>query len=286
MRIFLFSMVMVFSGCRTAQNEGANLEAALAGKPLILSANVENAFDGIDQGTEYAEFATSTSNWGPDLAQQKAKRVADVFAAANCPFIVTAAEVENQNAADMIAKAGNCNYKAYSANDDQSMAVGVAIFTNRPVTNVTKIETGYRPHLRVDFADGLTVIGVHFKSMRDGGDDLRTKAATAIRDEMAKIPAKNRVIVAGDFNTPDDILQSVPQLKNCTLTAPPTHFFHGQAQRLDKIYSTSCAETGRLAPSFLMRGGQPYRAEERRQGNRTIHEDLGYSDHFALYMMR
>jgi len=246
-------------------------------------ANVENAFDGIDQGTEYPEFSSENSNWGPEMALNKAKRVAEVFYGAKCPEIIISPEVENQNAADLIADAASrCGYEAISANADQKFPIGVAIFTSRRVTRTSLIDTGYRPHLRVDFADGLTVIGVHFKSQRDGGGDLRLKAAQAVKNEVSKIVGR-RIIVAGDFNTEDDLLTG-SIVQNCSRTAPGTHVYQGNWHRLDKIYSTECGSVNRLDLPFLMRNGKPYRNERYQEGGTYIYSGKGYSDHIPLYM--
>ena len=254
------------------------------GTPLVMIANVENAFDGIDQGTEYPEFKSTTSNWNQARAESKARRVAEVFTAAGCPKIVISPEVENQNAAELIVEAAKeCDYRGISANKDQKFPIGVAIFTTLDVTKVRLVETGYRPHLRVDFADGLSVIGVHFKSQRGGGDDLRAAAAEAIKAELANFSGR-RLIVGGDFNTEEDLLAGT-KLENCTARAHPTHVYQGEWHRLDKIYSTDCGEAERLGASFLMRNGKPYRSVLSQEGNRTVHRDEGYSDHIPLLMI-
>jgi hypothetical protein len=290
MRNTLLTLVTSVSVCMVACSKGdepssASLTDTTANvQPLVMVANVENAFDGIDQGTEYDEYSSKKSNWSQEMAVAKAKRVAKVFEAANCPKIVTSAEVENQNAADLIAAAASkCRYKGISANESQKMPIGVAIFTSLPVKSTSLIETGYRPHLRVDFEDGLTVIGVHFKSMRDGGDELRKKAAEAVDQEMKKLTGK-RVIVAGDFNTEEDLLKGV-QLSNCSASAKPTHVYHGEWHRLDKIYATKCSKVDRMNDSFLMKGGKPYRSVMYDKSGKTHHENAGYSDHIPLLMM-
>lgn len=286
MHLFSIALVLMVVACKTGNTESTDLQGAppLAERPLLMVANVENAFDGIDQGTEYPEYSSKTSNWNATSAQNKAARVAEVFLAANCPEIVVSPEVENQNAADLIANAASkCNYKAISANDKQDFPIGVAIFTSRAVSNVSKIETGYRPHLRIDFADGLTVIGVHFKSQRDGGDDLRLKAAAALKSQIPSITSQ-KLIIAGDFNTEEDLLAGT-KVKNCTSDAPPTHVYRGEWHRLDKIYAVNCGVVGRLSTSFLMRNGVPYRSEYYKNGNMTVHSNKGYSDHMPLYML-
>ncbi len=253
-------------------------------QPFLMIANVENAFDGVDQGTEYDEYNSTQSNWSHDMAVAKAQRVAKVFEAANCPKIVVSAEVENQAAADLIvAAASKCRYKGISANDPQTRPIGVAIFTSLPVKSTSLIETGYRPHLRVDFQNGPTVIGVHFKSKRDGGEELRVKAANAVASEMKKLEG-TEVIVAGDFNTEEDMLKGVA-LENCSKNAKPTHVYHGEWHRLDKIYATKCATVERLNDGFLMKGGKPFRSVMYQKNGKTHHEDAGYSDHIPLYMM-
>lgn len=284
------SLVMSMSLCLTACGSSSDRSLAVLSdtiandQPFLMVANVENAFDGVDQGTEYREFSTQSSNWSQEVAEAKARRVAKVFEAANCPKIITSAEVENQTAANMIAAAASkCGYKAFSANDPQTRPIGVAIFTSLPVKSKSLIETGYRPHLRLDFVNGLTVIGVHFKSMRDGGEELRQKAAEAVAREMQK-QGNSRTIVAGDFNTEQDLLKGVP-LTNCSASAKPTHVYHGDWHRLDKIYATTCGKVGRLDDQFLMRGGQPFRSVLYDRNGKTFHEDAGYSDHLPLYML-
>jgi endonuclease/exonuclease/phosphatase family metal-dependent hydrolase len=253
-------------------------------QPLLMIANVENAFDGIDQGTEYEDYSTKTSNWDESHALKKAQRVAQVFEAANCPKIVVSPEVENQNAADMIAAAASkCQYKGISANNPQVMPVGVAIFTSLPIESSTLVETGYRPHLRVDLANGLSVIGVHFKSMRDGGEEKRIAAARAVESEMKKMNGR-RFIAAGDFNTEDELI-SAKELTNCTRSAAPTHVYNNQWHKLDKIYSNNCTSVGRLDDAFLLRGGVPFRNVRSKKKGRVTHHDAGYSDHLPLYML-
>jgi endonuclease/exonuclease/phosphatase family metal-dependent hydrolase len=249
-------------------------------------ANVENAFDGEDQGTEYPDFKTGSSNWDQEMAEGKALRVAKVFHAANCPEIVVSPEVENQVAADMIAKAAiRCKYKAYSANTEHKFPIGVAIFTSKRVVSTGLVDTGYRPHLRVDFDDGLSLIGVHFKSQRDGGEDKRLMAAQAIKKEIARKSAR-RLIAAGDFNTEDDLLAGTG-LTNCTRSAKPTHVFRGEWHQLDKIYATHCGDALRLDVPFLFKDDNtPFRSVMRKDGGQTTHRNEGYSDHIPLVMMK
>lgn len=285
MRYFSLCLPVILVGCgfHGAQSE---VSTYITDATLLMTANVENAFDGVEQGTEYPEFSQKSSNWDQRVAENKAMRVAKVFHEANCPEIVVSPEVENQSAADLIARAASrCNYKAYSANDDQKFPVGVAIFTRKAVRKSSKIETGYRPHLRLDFVDGLTVIGVHFKSKRDGGEELRQKAAAAIKAQLGSITS-GRLIVSGDFNTEEDILGGT-KLQDCSENAPPSYNFKGKWQRIDKIYSTTCGEVVRMSAPFLMKNGLPYRSWFDKEANgRAIHKNEGYSDHIPLLLKK
>lgn len=287
MKFLGLALILTCLGCKSfdsQQNKLSSSDSLGSTKPLLMIANVENAFDGVDQGTEYPEFSQNTSNWSPKLAAEKADRVAQVFAAANCPEIIVSPEVENQQAADLIAQAAQkkgCRYQAISANTEQDFPIGVAIFTSRKVNKTSKIETGYRPHLRVDF-DGLTVIGVHFKSQRDGGEELRQKAASALKSEILKINSK--IIIAGDFNSEDNFLLGT-KVKSCSSSAPPTHVYHGEWHRLDQIYATVCGSVDRFSPSFLMKNSKPYREEINKTDGKTVHLGKGYSDHLPLYML-
>jgi endonuclease/exonuclease/phosphatase family metal-dependent hydrolase len=293
-KIKLAIFLLTFTACRTVTPQLGNAALRsnsdqLTERPLFMVANVENAFDGKDNGQEYPEFQTSSSNWSPEMAEKKAIRVAKVFSAAKCPEIIVSPEVENQYAADLIvnaSKKAGCTYKGYSANKTNKQPIGVAIFTSRPVSRESLIEiAGVRPHLRIDFADGLTVIGVHLKSKRNGGGDAeRAAGADAIKTTLSSFTGR-RMIVAGDFNTEDDLLAGT-KLVNCTEHAEPTHVYRRQWHKLDKIYSTQCAKSERFNAPFLMKDGHPYRSVESRDTGYTTHEDEGYSDHIPLLMWK
>ncbi|MEY4630776.1 MAG: hypothetical protein RIQ81_896 [Pseudomonadota bacterium] len=241
--------------------------------PLFMSMNVENAFDDEDQGTEYEDFSIERGTWSPEQARDKAARVAEVLVAAGCPKIVMASEVENQRAADMIAAAaGKCGYEATSANADQSMHVGVALFTSIRGVSTQLVKTTYRPHLRASFPDGLTVYGVHLKSKRDGGESLRMDAIEALKEDIASLSA-GRVIVGGDFNMEEDYL-SDDSLSDCSAKAKPAYYYKGDWRHYDKIYSNSCGQVARMDDHFLMRDRRPFRSGP----------VSGYSDHLPLIL--
>ena len=252
--------------------------------PLLMSANVENAFDATDQGSEYDSHSGKTSNWIADgMAEKKAKRVAKVFNQ-ECPLIIVSPEVENLASAKAIASTSRCKYTAYFGADPASpQPVGVAIFTALPVKSVQIVPLDPRPALRIEFTSGLVVYGVHLKSPRDGGEELRQKAGIILTEHVKAHPGR-RIIVAGDFNTAEDLLGSV--LKECSSTAKPSYYYQGAWSHFDKVYSSACGKEVKRAeyPFLYTSGGTPFRSVLRHAGNRFIHEDEGYSDHIPLIL--
>lgn len=285
---FAILACLALASCQTAQRASksdlaSDIATEVVGRPFLISYNVENAYDGIEQGTEHEGYTPSTSNWGETAAISKAKRVARVLTEANCPLVVVLAEVENQLMADMIARAaGECGYAAISANADQSLSNGVAILTALRLSDVALIPSGYRPHLRVTLPDRTIVYAVHLKSMRDDNPALRQQMLDALTADM-RLFGNTRVIAAGDFNTVGDVLPN-SEWQWCTQSSGGTSKYQGRWQALDKIYSNQCGRAQVMQPEFLMRNGQPFRSVWCEQAGKTCHENIGYSDHLPLIM--
>ncbi len=66
----------------------------------LITYNVENLFDDVDDGSEYPEFRVERGAWGPELFRRKVERIAEVIrrAVPGGPDVVALQEVENLRA--------------------------------------------------------------------------------------------------------------------------------------------------------------------------------------------
>jgi endonuclease/exonuclease/phosphatase family metal-dependent hydrolase len=121
----------------------------------ILSYNVENLFDDVDNGSEYREYDPGTKYWNRELMQIKLENIAKAIqeSVPGGPDIVCLQEIENQNVLDIL----NTNYL-----DGMNYEYVHVASLNRTVTNV-------------GFLSRLPVIRTHIHSLPDWkGEALRS----------------------------------------------------------------------------------------------------------------
>jgi len=185
----------------------------------ILTYNVQNLFDDVNDGTEYDEFIPATGGWNSGLFHLKLQRVSEVLTRfpGGGADIILLQEVENENALEMLRthylKGGGYRYSAVS--DAPDTAVQTAVLSRFPITQVkahTVTLNGQavgRPILECSFeAVGrkLVLFCCHWKSKSGGAENTepdRIAAAGVLADilqtksaDEASVP----VLVAGDLN--------------------------------------------------------------------------------------
>lgn len=183
----------------------------------VLSWNVENLFDAVDQGSEYPEY-TSDGGWTERDYTRRLQRVSEaVHTLRPRPDIMVFLEIEN---ADVLATLVgdfivdiNAPYHAFAVGP--GAAIGIGLASRYPITEVrTHLpRTGDFPPLRpvlevhLDLADeSLVVLCNHWKSKRGGApatEPLRRATAallTACLRRLHREDPDRAVIVVGDFN--------------------------------------------------------------------------------------
>ncbi len=185
----------------------------------ILSYNVQNLFDDVDNGTEYSEFDPTEGEWSTAHFHTKCIRINEVITAAirHGPDIVALQEVENENALDTLRndylKGKRYIYSALVPSSGS--AVNVAVLSRFPITEIKAHQIyvdeprNLRNILECWIAVGdeeLVIFNNHWKSKLGGAEEteqLRIEAAGVInrrcRDILSEHPAMDIVIV-GDFN--------------------------------------------------------------------------------------
>ena len=207
------------AGCDLSGDEGQSSETK--NSLLIMTWNVQNLFDGKDDGTEYAEF-TQAEGW----SVEKYKGRLNVISAAiggleQKPDIIAMQEVESiQVMNDLAAALSGNGYNWTQFASVRAMALGVGLISRYPITG-TKSHSVYvdgeiapRPMLEAgivtsgnsDDEPSLMIFVCHWKS-KIGGEDAtestRRASARIILRRLRELKASEKslpVIVTGDLN--------------------------------------------------------------------------------------
>ncbi len=109
-------------------------------KITIMSYNVHNLFDDVDDGSEYAEFKSEKSIWGTEQFEKKLKRLAQVIRM--CCFkgadVIALQEVENLNALRLLRERylKGMGYNYVVTAPQEGVAVRVALLSRLPIRQV------------------------------------------------------------------------------------------------------------------------------------------------------
>ncbi len=106
----------------------------------IMSYNVENLFDAVDNGTEYREFDPGRAAWNAETFQSRTSALADVIrkAVAGGPDVILLQEIENQNALTALVSSGlqGMGYGWQVLVPKRGLAANVAVISRIPVLKV------------------------------------------------------------------------------------------------------------------------------------------------------
>lgn len=183
----------------------------------VLSWNIENLFDAVDQGSEYAEF-TSEGGWTERDYRRRKQRIAQaVHALRPRPDILLFLEIENELVLDALMDKYvvdiNAPYRAFTKGP--GAAIGIGIASRYPITEVRThlARSGFFPPLRpvlevhMDIAgEPLVLFGNHWKSKRGGApatEPLRRASAALLAARLQRLyedDPDGYILVAGDFN--------------------------------------------------------------------------------------
>ncbi len=199
----------------------ATLLASCPGRTItILSYNVDNLFDGTDDGTEYKEYDPGRGKWNDSFFRAKLARIALAVrrSAPGGPDIVMLQEIENRNVLDRLRNdaLSDQGYAYAACYPGSGGATTVGILSRFPLKRVAAHQLSpwrgevLRPVLEASaVADGTVVhlFCVHLKSKNNGKDreteKARREAAGIIVRRVREITAADpgaAVAVAGDFN--------------------------------------------------------------------------------------
>ena len=188
-------------------------------KITIMSYNVHNLFDDVDDGSEYAEFKSEKSIWGTEQFEKKLTHIAQVIR--KCCFkgadIIALQEVENLNALRLLRerylKGMGYNYAVTAPQEGVAVRVAllsrlpirqvrchsIAEWRGRPLRNILEAEFEYK-------GSTFFIFNNHWKS-KSGGlgptEQARLYAASVIlrrsRSILEERPDAD-IVILGDLN--------------------------------------------------------------------------------------
>jgi endonuclease/exonuclease/phosphatase family metal-dependent hydrolase len=188
-------------------------------KITIMSYNVHNLFDDVDDGSEYVEFRSKKSIWGTEKFEEKLKRLAQVirkscFKGAD---VIALQEVENFNALKLLRDRylTGMGYNYAVVAPQEGIAVRVALLSRipirkvrchsmaewqgRPLRNILEAELEYK-------GNTFFIFNNHWKS-KSGGvrqtEEPRLYAASVILRRIRSILEERPdadIVILGDLN--------------------------------------------------------------------------------------
>ncbi len=185
----------------------------------IISYNVENLFDDVDNGSEYRSYDPGEGVWNLELYHTKLSRISEVIenSVNGGPDILALQEIENENVLSALKDAylKGMGYIYSVMAPAEGSAVNSAVLSRIPVTGFKahsiSINGDYpgRNILEVNFDyDGrlLTLFINHWKSKSGGAfetENKRLESASLIRRRLLELYGGNPledIIVLGDLN--------------------------------------------------------------------------------------
>ncbi len=210
------ALLLILAAC----SPGCTLQGAEQSDTLvIMSWNVENLFDGTDNGTEYQEFDPGTGNWDTARYHVRLAAVSRLILelADPRPDIICLQEVEHKGVVnDLISHyLGKAGYTYSAVTEASNSAIQQAVISRYPITGV-KVHAGAglstyfsRPILEVEVKTGdetITLLNNHWKSRRNGPEvtepsriESAWAARTVIEGYLERHPDR-LLILSGDLN--------------------------------------------------------------------------------------
>jgi endonuclease/exonuclease/phosphatase family metal-dependent hydrolase len=180
----------------------------------VMSYNVENLFDLVDNGDEYPEFKPNACNWTENTFRIKLANIASVIAEVN-PEIAVLIEVENENTVRELCKTlsdRKCPFPYFAIGDQASGSnTRPVILSKLPVLweksfgmvpGALRGAPRERPMLEAAVYcgnDTLLVFACHWPS-KNNRESMRVERAEMLVKKLEALAPAQDYILAGDFN--------------------------------------------------------------------------------------
>jgi len=175
----------------------------------VASYNVENLFDLIRDGTEYAEYIPNTGyGWTKNIADIKYSNIVRVIKDMGADVVVLQ-EIESRKALISLRnrlKALNMDYPYLEIADSRATAVKCAVLSRFPIVKKKEIRVDNEESrnilkITLDIDGNRFILFVnHWKSKR-GPESMRMAYAKRLKKEIDKLKENTDFILTGDFNS-------------------------------------------------------------------------------------
>ena len=199
--ILVAVLLVSCSGCEKEEKSGFT----------VSSWNVQNLFDGVNDGTEYSEYKHQ-NGWSDSAYRARLNAAASVLKedGVGSSDVIVLNEVENENVVLDLMAILDQSFLWYAVASEEGGAISLAVISSVPMKDarIHSIE-GARPIIETHFEVSSTdvfVFAVHAKSNLGEADEnveLRRLLGQALSNltELKKLDYPDAlIIVAGDFN--------------------------------------------------------------------------------------
>lgn len=199
MKKYIIILLVVLTSCC--------IEPDLQGSTIkIMSWNVQNLFDGKDDGEEYSDYSVKDGKWSSELYSKRLSLISGIIAISN-PDIIALQEIEGVSVLKDLSDKYLNNYK-YIISTESESAIEVGFLSRYPIVKSGVIGVG-NPldglrdilEITVDInGTELILFNNHWKSKSGGGgNSLRVKSANTLKKRIKQLEGKEFIIM-GDLN--------------------------------------------------------------------------------------
>jgi len=234
---FLFPVLLLAPAVLLLSCDGSSGQPPL----VIMSYNVNNLFDDVDDGTEYPEFDPGRGRWGSEEFEAKLRAIAEVIrkACPGGPDVVALQEVERENALERLGEGPlrRLGYRHRALVPTPDLAAHCALLSRHPISRVGALDPGrttsggrQRAILEVEIrahGHSLYVLNNHWKS-KSGGAEVtepdRRDSAHVLGRRLTTLLERDPdadIVVLGDFNeNVDEYLEVQSRYLTALMPAP------------------------------------------------------------------
>lgn len=168
----------------------------------IASYNVNNLFDGKNDGSEYDDYKKGgKKKWNEQKYQKKLKQVCADVKAINADVILLL-EIENDAVLRALANCSGYDYRIFANGNDEA-PVGLGFLSRIKINNyksfiVPRVKT--RPILQINISDAgrsLNLFGAHFPAIKNSFE----KRLNAAKTMQRAVHGVKNAIILGDLNS-------------------------------------------------------------------------------------